>query len=199
MSDGTYRGTHSSLKRAAALVICVCYHVVALAPCPHLTCAADWPQYMRDSEHTGDASDERLRLPLRLVAQVKLDDAVLTSPAVAGGRAYVIDQMGAAYCIDPDSSRVIWKSSPDGEGAMGSNTSSPCVTHRRVYYGTTAGSFHILDANIRDVNSGELLWKSMGFAPRTCSSAIPSNGRIFCNPQVNGMLYCFEPAAAISR
>ena len=45
----------------------------------------DWPQFMRDSEHTGDASGEVLDLPLALIAQVKLDDAVLTSPAVVGG------------------------------------------------------------------------------------------------------------------
>jgi hypothetical protein len=43
------------------------------------------------------------------------------------------------------------------------------------------------------VRTGELLWLSKGFAPRTCSNASASNGRIFCNPQVNNVLYCFEP------
>src|SRR5262245_57938566 len=89
--------------------------------------AADWPQYMRTGAHTGDAPDETLRLPLGLVAQVKLDDAVLTAPAVVAGRAYVVDQMGTAYCIDPHKGRVVWKTAPDGKHALGSNTSSPCV------------------------------------------------------------------------
>jgi len=109
--------------------------------------AGDWPQFMHDSEHTGDAGDERLEMPLDLVAQIKLDDAVLTSPAVVGGRAYVVDQMGAAYCIDPDAGRVVWRSAPEGDDAFGSNTSSPCVAEGRVYYGTTARNLHILDAD----------------------------------------------------
>jgi outer membrane protein assembly factor BamB len=107
--------------------------------------ASDWPQFMRDAAHTGDAADEALVLPLGLVAQVKLDDAVMTSPAVVGGLAYVVDQMGTAYCVDPKAGRVVWKASPDGEKAMGSNTSSPCVAKGRMYFGTTAGNFHILD------------------------------------------------------
>ena len=116
--------------------------VLAGARCP----AADWPQFMRNPAHTGDAADEELRLPLGLVAQVRLDDAVMTSPAVVGGRAYVVDQMGTAYCIDARAGRIVWKASPDAAGAMGANTSSPCVAQGRVCFGTTAGNFHILDA-----------------------------------------------------
>ena len=52
----------------------------------------------------------------------------------------------------------------------------------------------IVGLHVRDTNTGRLLWKSKGFAPRSCASAIPASGRIFCNPQVNGMFYCFEPA-----
>src|SRR5262245_53389366 len=122
------------------------------------TAGADWPQYMRDSAHTGDAADEALQLPLGLVAQVKLADAVLSSPAVVGGLAYVVDQMGTAYCIEPRSGKIVWSASPDGDKAMGSNTSSPCVARGRVYFGTTAGKLHILDArdgkSVRSVNVG---------------------------------------------
>lgn len=119
--------------------------VAVLVLTPALS-AADWPQFMRDAAHTGDAAEENLHLPLGLVAQVKLDDAVLTAPAIVGGKAYVVDQMGAAYCIDTRGYRVVWKASPDGTAALGANTSSPCVAGGRVYYGTTAGNFHVLDA-----------------------------------------------------
>src|SRR5215470_15296831 len=102
---------------AAALTFAL---TLALAPTGS---AADWPQFMRTSAHTGDAADEVLRPPLGLVAQVKLDDAILTSPAVVAGRAYVVDQMGTAYCIDPRAGRVLWKAAPDGKKALGSNTS----------------------------------------------------------------------------
>jgi outer membrane protein assembly factor BamB len=47
---------------------------------------------------------------------------------------------------------------------------------------------------VRDMKTGELLWRSeRGFAPRNCTNPAVTNGRVFINPQVNGMLYCFEP------
>src|SRR5262245_26716094 len=101
--------------------------------------AADWPQFMRSSEHAGDAADESLKLPLGLATCVKLEDAVTTSPAVVEGKVYVADQMGTAYCIDPAANRILWRASPDGNRARGGNTSSVCVAGNRVYYGTTAG------------------------------------------------------------
>jgi outer membrane protein assembly factor BamB len=48
--------------------------------------------------------------------------------------------------------------------------------------------------HVRDASTGRMLWQSPGFAPRSCSSPIAASGRVFYNPQVNGMLYCFEPA-----
>ena len=108
--------------------------------------ASDWPQFMLNSEHNGNAEHEELKLPLGLIAQVKLDDMVTTSPAMVGGLVYVVDQMGTAYCVDPKAGKILWQTSPDGAKAMGSNTSCPCVVNGRMYYGTTAGSFHILNA-----------------------------------------------------
>jgi hypothetical protein len=46
----------------------------------------------------------------------------------------------------------------------------------------------------RDSLTGKLHWRSLGFAPRACSNAIPASGRIFYNPQVSGLLFAFEPA-----
>lgn len=138
----------------ARLLISISVALV-LVPACH---AGDWPQFMRSGEHSGDAPDEELKLPLGLLAQVKLDDAVLTSPAIVAGRAYVVDQMGVAYCIDPDKAAagadpLVWKQAFDADrpGAtttqpMGSNTSSPAVVNGRVCFGTTGGDFHILDA-----------------------------------------------------
>lgn len=107
---------------------------------------ADWPQFMRGPERTGDAASESISLPLGLASCIKLEDAVTTSPAVVEGHVYVVDQMGTAYCLDAAANRIVWRAAPDGDRACGSNTSSPCVVNGRVYYGTTAGRFHILGA-----------------------------------------------------
>src|SRR4051794_16980105 len=86
-----------------------------LSCCAGPALAADWPQFMRTSEHTGDASGEAIKLPLGLAVCVRLDDAVTTSPAVVAGKVYVVDQMGTAYCIDPKANKILWKKSPDGD------------------------------------------------------------------------------------
>jgi hypothetical protein len=46
---------------------------------------------------------------------------------------------------------------------------------------------------IVESDTGKVLWKSLGLAPRGCPSPGVSNGRIFYCPRANGMMYCFEP------
>jgi len=146
---------------------------------------SDWPQFMRNPDHTGDAADEVLAMPLGLVAQIQLGDAVTTSPAVVGGRVYVVDQMGTAYCLEPRSGRILWQAAPDGPRAMGSNTSSPCVAGGRVCYGTTAGTFHVLDASdgkvVKTLDVG-----SPVLAPPTCA-----NGSVYFQT-IDSVLHCVD-------
>ena len=46
-------------------------------------------EVMCNLAHRGNAADEQLRLPLGLVAHVRLDDAVTNSPAVVEGRVFI--------------------------------------------------------------------------------------------------------------
>src|SRR5262245_49880318 len=147
--------------------------------------AADWSQFMRGSQHTGDAADETLRLPLGLATAVQLEDAVTTAPAVVAGRVYVVDQMGTAYCIDPKANRVVWKTPADGDRARGSNTSSPCVVKGRVYFGTTAGRLHILDAATGKVHKSiEVGWPVTG-------SPTWANDSIYFQ-DLGGIVHCLD-------
>src|SRR5262249_42946575 len=130
---------------------------------PATVLAADWPQFMRVSERTGDAAEETVSLPLGLAIQVRLADPVTTSPAVVAGRGFVVDQMGTCYCIDSRAGKILWKNRPDGDQAKGSNTPSACVVKGRVYFGTTAGTFHILNAaDGKVVKSLRLGWPIIG-------------------------------------
>jgi outer membrane protein assembly factor BamB len=47
--------------------------------------------------------------------------------------------------------------------------------------------------NVRDVQTGNLLWHSPGFAPRACVNPALANGRVFWTSGANGMIYCWEP------
>lgn len=147
--------------------------------------AADWPQYMGNAARNGDAASEDLASSLGLVAQVRLDDAVTTSPAVVDGRAYVVDQMGTAYCIDPTAGKILWKTSPEGDAAYGANTSSPCVANGRVYYGTTAGNLYVLDAE-----SGEVV-RSVDLGASIIASPALANERLYLQT-VAAVVHCFD-------
>ncbi|PCJ61851.1 MAG: hypothetical protein COA79_06030 [Planctomycetota bacterium] len=149
------------------------------------TFAQDWSQFMRDSSHTGNAEDESLQLPLGLVSQIKLDDAVLTSPVIVSGNIYVVDQMGTAYCINAKTFKITWKKSPDKDKAMGSNTSSPCVFKERIYYGTTAGNLQIL--NTKD---GSLI-KTVKIGSPIISAITHANGAIYFQA-MDSKLRCFD-------
>ncbi len=148
-------------------------------------CSADWPQFMRSAERTGDAANEAVELPLKLVNAVRLDDAVTTSPAVVNGKVYVADQMGTAYCIDPLANQIVWRTAPDEAAAMGGNTSSVCVSGGRVYFGTTAGRFHVLDAA-----SGEVL-KRVGVGSPIMGSAVWANDSIYFQ-SLDAVVHCLD-------
>jgi outer membrane protein assembly factor BamB len=51
----------------------------------------------------------------------------------------------------------------------------------------------------RDIESGKIAWQSLGFAPRACTSPTAANGRLFFSPNVNNMLYCFEPVREANK
>jgi len=50
--------------------------------------------------------------------------------------------------------------------------------------------------NVRDIQTGELLWHSLGFAPRARVNPVLANGRVFWTSGASGMIYCWEPARA---
>ena len=109
--------------------------------------ASDWPQFMHDPARSGAASAGFDPARLGLLRQVELGEMILTAPAVVDGRAYVVDQQGAAYCVEVATGRIVWKQQPEKIPALGGNTSSPAVVDGRVIYGTVGGKLFILRAD----------------------------------------------------
>ena len=120
----------SKLRSILSVVLFVC---VASNFQSHAATPGNWNQFMNGASHTGNAADRVLSFPLVLNAQVRLADSILTSPVIVDGLVYVVDQMGTAYCVDPETKSIVWKTNPDGAEAMGSNTSSPCVVNGKMH------------------------------------------------------------------
>ena len=105
----------------------------------------DWLQFKYDCRHSGNVPDRSLTTPLGLVGAVALTDAVFTAPVVADGKIYVVDGSGAAFCIDAETLRVLWKRQTRGGKANCNNVSSPAIAGDYLHFGTMAGSYYVLD------------------------------------------------------
>jgi outer membrane protein assembly factor BamB len=104
--------------------------------------AADWPQFKRTPDRQGCNLAEQVTLPANLCAWADFGSPILGSPVVAAGRAYCMAQNGLIACIDLASNTVVWHRSLGGQ----SNECTPAVGNGKVYVGSTAGKFFVLDA-----------------------------------------------------
>jgi outer membrane protein assembly factor BamB len=68
---------------------------------------------------------------------------------------------------------------------------SPVSLTRRFAFAVTVGGLHV-----RDLQTGELLWLSPGFAPRGCVNPALADGRVFWNSAGSGTIFCWEPDRA---
>jgi len=113
---------------------------------PVASAGEDWLQLKYDCQRSGNVPERSVATPLGLVGAVPLTDAVFTAPVVAGGRVYVVDGSGVAFCLDAATLRVIWKVATRGGRANCNNVSSPAVAGGYVHFGTMGGSYYVLDA-----------------------------------------------------
>ena len=107
--------------------------------------AEEWLQFQFDARRSGDAAQRSVSTPLGLVAAVPLGDAIFTAPAVADGRVYVVDGAGTAWCLDAATLQTVWTRPTPGGAANCNNLSSPAVVGAYLHFGTTAGSYFVLD------------------------------------------------------
>ena len=152
--------------------------------------AENWEQFKYDSRHSGNVPDRQVTPPLELLAAVPMTDAIFTSPVISKGRIYVVDGSGAAACIDARTFRPLWRYQSRGAAANCNNVSSPLVIGGYLHFGTTAGSYCVLDAS-----DGSLVTEIRCGDPIFSSPVAGSRRAYFAT--LGSRVYCVEPDGTI--
>jgi outer membrane protein assembly factor BamB len=111
----------------------------------------DWPQFRGTRTLTGIASAPLPPASLKLLWSLDLKDMVDSSPAIAGGIAYIGTQNGLLVAVDMATGRERWRY--ETGGPIGIGESSPAVAGGAVYVGDLEGIVHAVNAT-----DGKRLW-----------------------------------------
>jgi outer membrane protein assembly factor BamB len=138
-----------------------------------------------------DASQVEKGQP-RLVWQVDGIKVRYTSPALAQGRLYVVDEIAHLHCLDAQTGKSLWRRPL----TFGRNCrSSPVWADDKIYVGDVNGKFHIIAA-APDQKLGKLLFTHFFPSPDGVSDVDVSgnpaiaNGRIYFTTQYE--IYCLQ-------
>jgi outer membrane protein assembly factor BamB len=149
---------------SAAARIAVLPAVAVLLSSAAVSTGEDWLQLKYDCGRSGNVPGRSLTTPLGLIGAVPLTDSVFTSPVVAGGRVYVVDGAGVAFCLDAASLEILWKTATRGGKRNCNNVASPAIAGCYLHFGSTAGSYYVLDAAsgrvVREIACGEPIFSS---------------------------------------
>lgn len=107
---------------------CLCPSVFGVVV-PAANGGEEWRQLKLNSRHSGNAADRTLATPLDLAAAIPLSDAVFTAPAIARGKAYVLDGAGVLWAIDIQTTHVAWRFAAPGGTRNCNNVSSLLTTN----------------------------------------------------------------------
>ena len=121
-----------------------------------------WPTWRHDPAHSAIGQSGPANLTLRW--KFTTVGAVVSSPSIAGGRAYVGSQDKNIYCLDARSGGLIWKFNTSGR-----IKSSPAVADGMVYIGPDDGYIYCLDAH-----NGSLIWAKYagGYIPANFAATV---------------------------
>lgn len=163
----------------------------ALLWCSVVDAAQEWPQLKGDSNRSGNAADVSLQTPLGLVGAVPLTDAILTSPVVSDGKAFVVDGSGVVSAIDTSTLKVVWRFATRGGPGNCNNVASPAVVDDYVHVGTTAGYFYVLNRE-----SGEVV-KEIDCGEPIFSAAAVGEDRVYF-ATLGAQVYAVEPNGEVA-
>ena len=145
---------------------------------PQAAKGTDWPLPRGDAESTGRAS-HTLPEDLEVRWEFKADEAIETTPVVAGGRVIVADVMGQIYALDQADGKEIWRHDYD-TGFL----SSPAIQGEMVVIGDIEGNLYAIDAK-----TGRQLWKQTTDGEISGAAGF-HKANVLVTSQ-DGKLYCF--------
>ena len=152
--------------------------------------AEDWLQFKFDARHSGNAPQRTVKTPLKLVGAVALSDAVFTAPVVAGGKVFVVDGSGKAFCFDEKTLELRWQfDSPGGAGNC-NNVSSPAVIGNYLHFGTMAGSYFVLNTE-----NGQVVQEIVCGDPIFSTPVVGENRVYFAT--LGTQVYALEPNGTV--
>jgi len=149
-----------------------------------------WLQLKYDSRHSGNVPERNVTTPLGLMGAVPLTDSIFTSPVVSGGKVYVVDGAGVAFCMNAETLRVLWKVETRGGPANCNNVSSPAIAGDFLHFGTMAGTYLVLNREdgrvVREISCGEPIF----------SAPVVAGGRVYF-ATLGSRVYALEPDGSI--
>lgn len=120
--------------------------LIAILLASSVALAEDWPQFMYNSAHSGNAADRDIDVEhLGLQGAVAMSDGIYTSPVVADGKVFVVDGSGLCACFDAATLNRLWEFKSKGGKQNVNNVSSPAIVGKYLHFGTTAGIYYVLD------------------------------------------------------
>lgn len=152
--------------------------------------AEDWLQFKFDERHSGDVAERSVPESAGLLGTLAATDAIFTSPVIADGRVYLLDGAGVAICADAETLQVVWRTPTRGGLDNCNNVSSPAICGKYLHFGTTLGSYYVLDCNtgrvVREIHCGDPIF----------STPVVNNGRVYF-ATLGAKVYAVEPAGAV--
>jgi len=137
-----------------------------------------WPMFRHDPSHGGYTES-----PAPGTNQTRWNyttgGAVISSPAIADGKAYVGSTDGLIYCLDAYNGTQIWNYT------VGSTDSSPAIAYGKVYIGSFNAKVFCLDAT-----TGVQIW-NYTTAGYVRSSPVVVDGRVYAG-SLDGKVYCLD-------
>lgn len=119
-----------------------------LAAMDQPTATGGWPQFRGNPALTGIAEGS-LEFPMTLLWTTKTEDAIKSSPIVAGGKLYIGSDDGGVYALDAGTGKTLWKFMTGGPVEA-----APLLLDGTIYIGSSDFKFYALDAE-----TGKTRWE----------------------------------------